>query len=87
MATTTRETLPSLTAFILYILGGMLFFAGVFLIAVLGDNDLFGWGTARTIGYLLVCVGASFSILGVLMLRLVRNRTDSLLSQSAKRLN
>lgn len=86
MAKTSWYMLPPLSAFILYILGGVLFFTGVFLISILADSDLFGWGSARTIGYVMVCVGASFSVLGVLVLRLVRNRTDCLLSQSAKRL-
>lgn len=75
----------SITAFILYIAGGFVFFGGIALITLMGGRDLLGWGAAKTIGYLCLCVGASLSIMGVLVLRLVRNRTDYLLSQSAKR--
>jgi hypothetical protein len=75
----------AIIAFVLYIVGGLLFFGGVALITLMGGHDLFGWGEAKTVGYLCVCAGASLSIMGVLFLRLVRNRTDSLLSQSAKR--
>lgn len=85
MAKATTGTLPSLAAFALYILGGVLFFTGITLIAFLGASDLFGWGSGKTIGYLLVCVGASLSVLGVLVLRLIRNRTDQRLSLSAQR--
>lgn len=74
-----------IAAFTLYILGGAAFFGGVALVILMGARDLFGWGEARTIGYLLICTGASLSIMGVLVLRLVRNRTNILLSESAKR--
>ncbi len=75
----------SIVAFILYISGGVGIFGGIALVALLGGHDLFGWGDAKPIGYLFLCVGVCFSIIGVLFLRLVRNRTDYLLSQSAKR--
>jgi hypothetical protein len=38
------------------------------------DRNLLGWGDGRAIGYLLLCVGLCLSILGVLMMRLFRNR-------------
>lgn len=87
MARTNSEMLPPFMAFALYILGGVMFFTGVVLITALGNYNVFGWGTARTIGYVMVCTGASFSVLGVLVLRLIRNRTDALLSQSVKQLS
>ncbi len=73
----------SITAFVLYIVGGFGIFGGIALIAIMGEQDLFGWGSAKTIGYLLICTGVCFSIIGVLFLRLVRNRTNTLLSQSS----
>jgi hypothetical protein len=73
----------SITAFVLYIAGGIGIFGGIALVALIGGQDLFGWGSAKTIGYLLMCTGVCFSIIGVLFLRLVRNRTNILLSQRA----
>lgn len=74
----------SLTAFVLYIAGGVALFGGVALAAFMGGRDLLGLGDAKTVGYLLICSGAALSVMGVLILRLVRNRTDCLLSQHSK---
>lgn len=74
----------SITAFVLYLAGGLGVFGGIALIVLLGGRDLLGWGAARTIGYLGICIGVSLSIMGVLILRLVRNRTDSLISRRAR---
>ena len=80
----TPDLFLSITAFALYISGGVGIFSGIALIAFMGNQNLFGWGEARTIGYLLICVGVCFSIAGVLFLRLVRNRTNMLLSERSK---
>jgi hypothetical protein len=61
-------------AFAAYILGGIGCFSGVGLIIFMQGRDLLGWGDGRTIGYLLVCVGLCLSILGVLFMRIFRNR-------------
>lgn len=82
-----RGSFLSITAFVLYIAGGFGVFGGIALVALLSGRDLFGWGEAKTIGYLCICVGVSLCIMGVLMLRLVSNRTNYLLSQFSKRLN
>jgi hypothetical protein len=37
-------------------------------------QDLLGWGDGRSIGYLFLCVGLSLSIIGVLFMRIFRNR-------------
>lgn len=66
----------SIAAFVLYILGGCCIFSGIGLIVLMEGRNLFGWGDARSLGYLLFCVGGGLSILGVLMLRLIRNRAD-----------
>lgn len=73
----------SITAFILYIVGGLGIFSGLFMVLILKSKDLFGWGTAETIGYLFLCVGGCLSVAGVLMLRVIRNRTNHKLSQAA----
>ncbi|BBA69948.1 hypothetical protein [Geobacter sulfurreducens] len=58
----------------LYVLGGLLTFAGLYLIGFMDGHDFFGWGDGRTLGYLFFCVGISLSILGVLLMRIFRNR-------------
>jgi hypothetical protein len=61
-------------AFAAYLIGGIGCFSGVSLILLMGGRDLLGWGEGRSIGYLLLCVGLCLSILGVLLMRLFRNR-------------
>lgn len=58
----------------LYVLGGLLTFAGLYLIGFMDGRDFLGWGDGRTLGYLFFCVGISLSILGVLLMRIFRNR-------------
>ncbi|GAB4298929.1 MAG: hypothetical protein Fur0034_10170 [Desulfuromonadia bacterium] len=57
-----------------YIVGGILAFAGIGLVVFMNGRDLFGWGDGRTLGWFFLCLGVSLSILGVLMMRLFRNR-------------
>lgn len=64
----------AMLAFGVYIIGGINCFGGVALIVLMKGRDLWGWGDARTIGYLALCVGVSLSILGVLLMRIFRNR-------------
>ena len=63
-----------LTAFASYLIGGVLVFAGAVLVLLLREADLWGWGDGRAIGYLLVSVGLVLCILGVLTMRIIRNR-------------
>lgn len=58
----------------IFIFGGIATFAGLGLIAFMKNRDLFGIGEGRSFGILLLCVGLLSSILGVLIMRLVRNR-------------
>ncbi len=44
------------------------------MIGILGRQDLWGWGEARGMGYLAFGIGIILSILGVLMMRIMRNR-------------
>lgn len=73
----------SILAFILYIVGGLGIFSGLFMVLVLKSKDLFGLGTAEALGYLFLCVGGSFSVAGVLTLRIIRNRTNQKLYKAA----
>ncbi len=61
-------------ALAVYIIGGFGIFGGIWLITFRRGMDLWGLGAGHTIGYLLLCVGAGFSILGVLLMRIFRNR-------------
>jgi hypothetical protein len=64
----------AVVAFAVYIIGGIATFGGVVLIMFMKGRDLLGWGEGRPIGYLFLCVGLCFSILGVLLMRIFRNR-------------
>ncbi len=64
----------AVVAFAIYILGGIGCFGGIALIVLMKGRDLWGWGDGRTIGYLFLCSGACLSVLGVLLMRIFRNR-------------
>lgn len=64
----------AILAFSVYIIGGIGIFSGVALILMMKGHDLWGWGDGRTIGYLFFCVGIALSVLGVLFMRIFRNR-------------
>ena len=57
-----------------YIVGGVSTFTGLWLILFMAGRDLLTWGDGRSIGYLFLCVGLSLSVLGVLLMRIFRNR-------------
>ncbi len=61
-------------AFGLFIFGGIETFGGLALVGFMPEKDVFGWGTGRGLGYLALCVGLCLSILGVLLMRIFRNR-------------
>jgi hypothetical protein len=58
----------------LYVVGGLLVMAGLVMIGMLGAQDLWGWGEARGIGYMAFGVGIVLSIMGVMIMRFMRNR-------------
>lgn len=64
----------AVVAFAVYIIGGLGTFGGVALILLMKNRDLWGWGEGRAIGYLFLCVGLCLSVMGVLLMRLFRNR-------------
>lgn len=64
----------AVTALSVFIFGGILTFVGLGLIAFMKDRALFSLGEGRSFGILLFCVGLLSSIMGVLIMRLVRNR-------------
>ena len=64
----------AIVAFAIYIIGGINTFGGLGLIAFMKGRNLWGWGDGRTIVYLALCTGLCLSILGVLLMRIFRNR-------------
>jgi len=54
--------------------GGIATLFGVYLIAFKAGVDMFGWGDAKSFGYLFLCVGLCFVFGGVLMASYVRSR-------------
>ncbi len=73
----------SILAFIMYILGGLSIFSGLYMVLIIKSRDIFGIGTAETLGYLFLSVGGCMSVAGVLTLRIIRNRTNMKLYRSA----
>ena len=61
-------------ALMVYVLGGLGIMGGLILIGIVGAQDLWGWGSAESIGYLFFGVGIGLSVLGVLVMRIMRNR-------------
>jgi len=61
-------------ALVVYIIGGIATFGGLGLVVFMKGQDLWGWGEGRSIGYLFLCAGLCLSVLGVLLMRLFRNR-------------
>ena len=64
----------AVTAFVIYIIGGIATFGGLAMIGFMKGHDFLGWGEGRSIGYVSLCVGLSFSVIGVLLMRIFRNR-------------
>lgn len=69
-----RDLLLAGLALSVYIFGGVAVMAGMVLIGIVGERDLWGWGQANSLGYLLFGVGLCLTILGVLIMRIMRNR-------------
>lgn len=61
-------------ALLVYVVGGLGIMSGLAMIGMLGSQDLWGWGEARSIGYMFFGVGIGLSVFGVLVMRIMRNR-------------
>lgn len=61
-------------ALAIYVIGGLGVMSGLIMIGILGRQDLWGWGEARSVGYLFFSAGIGLSVLGVLVMRIMRNR-------------
>jgi hypothetical protein len=63
-----------IAALAVYILGGLGIFSGIWLIVFRRGIDVMGLGHGHSIGYLLLSTGTALSILGVILMRIFRNR-------------
>ena len=65
-----------IAALVVYIFGGIGVFGGIWLIVFRRGIDVMGLGLGlgHSIGYLLLTTGTAFSILGVILMRIFRNR-------------
>lgn len=63
-----------IAALVVYILGGVGVFGGIWLIVFRRGIDVMGLGHGHSIGYLLLSTGTALSILGVILMRIFRNR-------------
>ena len=70
----TRWTALGIMALVLYIIGGFATFGAFWLIMFMNGKDLWGWGDGRSIGFLFLCTGLCLSALGVMLMRIYRNR-------------
>lgn len=61
-------------ALAIYVIGGVVTFAGIGLLFFMGERDLWGWGSGHGLGYFFICIGLVLTIAGVLVMRIIRNR-------------
>ena len=59
---------------VLYLLGGVGIFSGVALMVLMKGKSYGDWGRMDSFGYVLLFAGLSLSILGVVLMRIIRNR-------------
>ncbi len=64
----------AVAALLVYIVGGAATFGGIALLLLVGQENLWGWGDGRSLGYLFICTGLALTIAGVLLMRIFRNR-------------
>lgn len=61
-------------ALVVYIIGGIATFCGMGMVLFMKGENLLGWGDGRSIGFLFLFTGLCFSLFGVLLMRIFRNR-------------
>ena len=69
-----RGSALGIVALALYLVGGVATFGGLPLVAFMQGKDCLGWGDGRSLGWLFLCGGICLSIIGVLLMRIFRNR-------------
>ncbi|MBN2645705.1 MAG: hypothetical protein JXR59_09565 [Desulfuromonadaceae bacterium] len=61
-------------ALVFNLLGGVSALFGIYLVSFKAGVEMFGWGDARTFGYLFLCVGLCFVFAGILIASALRQR-------------
>jgi hypothetical protein len=59
---------------VLYLFGGLGIFSGVAMMVLMKGKSYGDWGRMDSFGYVLLFAGLSLSILGVILMRIIRNR-------------
>ncbi len=70
-----KDMIWGVSALVVYVLGGIVTFVAIAMIGLLGGKELAGIGEGRSLGYVVLCVGFFLSILGVMLMRIFRNRS------------
>ncbi|HWI41043.1 MAG TPA: hypothetical protein VNX25_06095 [Verrucomicrobiae bacterium] len=65
----------AVAALAVYVVGGVGAFGGMALVFFGKGRNLFGLGDAASLGYVSLCLGVAFSMIGVIMMRVFRNRS------------
>ncbi len=69
-----KDMFLGISALGIYVLGGVVTFGAIAMIALLSGKDVAGLGDGRSIGYVVLCIGFFLSIMGVMVMRIFRNR-------------
>jgi hypothetical protein len=70
-----KDLIWGVTAMGIYVVGGIVTFSAIAMVGLLSGKDVAGWGDGRSLGYLMLCLGFFLSIMGVLLMRIFRNRS------------
>jgi len=63
-----------IAALLLYMIGGLGTFSGIAMMTIWKNHNVLGWGSGHSLGMLFICSGVCLSILGVILMRVFRNR-------------
>ena len=69
-----NEMACGVVLFGLHMLGGIVACSGLFLVIFMNGQELQGMGDGRSIGYLVICAGLCLSIVGLLLMRSLKER-------------
>lgn len=61
-------------ALVFYVIGGISIFGGVALMVLMKGKSYGDWGRMDSLGYVFLFAGLGLSILGVFLMRIIRNR-------------
>jgi hypothetical protein len=82
---TQKNMILGVSALAVYILGGIVTFGAIAMIGLLGGRDLAGMGEGRSLGYVVLVLGFFLSIMGVLLMRIFRNRSGIHMARASRK--